>query len=88
MGSPRYTVKLRAVLTLKKNTLSCCAGLGIHHIHVRVKRGSITQFGFSSIRRKDKKGCRRGEEKDVIWNELGQGGGQEHREAALEMRKY
>lgn len=79
----------RAVVTLKKNTLSCCAGLDVHHMHLRVKRGSVTQLGFPSLCRKDKKGCRRREEKDVIWNELlGQGGGQEHGEAALEMRKY
>ena len=88
VGSSRYMVKLRAVVTLKKNTASHCAGLDIHHMHVRVKRGSITQLSFSSLCRKDKKGCWRGEEKDVIWNELGQGGGQERREAALEMRKY
>lgn len=88
MGSPHYMVKLRAVVTLKKNTLSCCAGLDIHHVHVRVKGGRIRQLSFSSLCKKDKKGCRSRDEKDVIWNEVGHRGGQGRREAALEMRKY
>ena len=73
MGSPRYAVKLRAVLTLKKNTLGCCAGLDVHHMHTGVERGGVTQLGFSSFCRKDKKGCRRGERRYLELTRSGRG---------------
>lgn len=62
---------------------------GIHH--VCIKGGSIPQLGFSSLRKKEGKGCWTGEEKFFFfsfWNEPGQGGDQERREASLEVRRY
>lgn len=50
-------------------------------------KGAVLQnLAFQDFVERTRRGA--GEEKDIIWNELGQGGGQERREAALEMRKY
>lgn len=88
MGCSRYTVRLRAVVTLENTPLSPWAGLAGTTCTLELKGAALPNLGFSSLCRKDKKGCWRGEEKDVLWNELGQGGDPESREAALETTEY
>lgn len=64
LGSPGYTVKLRADLSCKSNLSIFLFGYVI-----RVKEA----LGFSSLCKKDKKGCWRGEERRQALSGMNEG---------------